>query len=628
MSRTDHVASDLDALVPVAEQHAWMASAPADTPAAAPGGRDTRPDNEQQPTAGRAGFDRLAADPRFDAMIPVLRRYLARTIPFPRRTELSRWSVSASTGKNLVTVTVHSQETLSAYAPAGQPHRTIFALHVDAAALHRRWSTPERLAGAFPAVFFEQTRPGLLRLEVEGARTLMRLLDVDGVVDAARRLNLDMMRRGPAVPWRTHHAGLADRLLEPATEPAGAPFPLGLFWDRLGDVPRAEHHYRLAGGAEAAFRLGELLIERGDAGAAQPCYEQAAAGGYHGVRRPPRAADTHANTRWGRHCSDSGAPADAAWYFKLAAEGGASQAYVSLGDVFTQLGEFDRAKSAYRSAAACGHRAGWYGLARVHDAAGETTVAQSWYRRAAEAGHPAAMVETGWAHESRGELPQAEIWYRRGVRAGDLDALVQLGDLLARRGDTAGAAACYQRAIRRGSGAGLVGLGILHENDGEHTEAEACYRRALDRGRTQALNNLGTLYTGQGDLKRAKACFRDAVTAGHSDGHLHLGDLLDEQGQHDAAERQYRQAAAAGNHQAVARLGTHYLHLGELDAAEPLLRVAAGTADPAAMYDLSLLLHQRGLPDEAQTWLHRAAQAGHTPALEHRSHQLIASVPA
>ncbi|MEV6302027.1 tetratricopeptide repeat protein [Actinoplanes sp. NPDC051861] len=582
--------SDLQDLVTVAEQRDWLAAAPADTI-----GRGARPDRCRQRVSGRARFDRLAADPRFDPLIAPVRRYLARTMPFPRRTELSRWSISALPGTNqntwprLFTVTVHFLETLYAYAPVDEQHRTLFALNVDA---DLPW---ERLTEQFPAVHARPARPGVLHLEVEGARNLMRLLDADGVVAAARRLNLELMNSGPSMQQRHHSFDLADCLLEPVTEPAGEPLRLGLYFDALGDVPRAEDRYRraaFAGDAEAAFRLGELHSERGDTGGAESWYRLARDGGYAGVRRHPLAAATHALQQRGHDAWEDGDPETAARQFLLAAEAGATQAYLSAGDVLAERGRPDQAGDAYRRAARCGYPGGWFGLGVLLDEDRRHGEAQNCYRRAAVMGHPAAMYELGWAHECRGELGAAEGWYRRAVRAGHVDALVQLGDLLARRGDTGAAASSYRRAVKAGSGAGLVRVGLLHERDGEYDDAEACYRRAVERGHTQAWNELGHLYAERGEHARAAGCYREAADAGHYEGHLYLGDLHDEQGRHDAAEQCYRLAAAQGDEVAVTRLGGHFLDLGELDAAEPLLRAAA-RRDPEARHLLDVLMQER-----------------------------------
>ncbi|MEU4429018.1 hypothetical protein AB0F81_51165, partial [Actinoplanes sp. NPDC024001] len=262
-------AGELDDLLGAAEQQRWLASAPADEP-----GDGVRP---QRPRT-RAG--RPVTDPRVAAVLPAVRRYLARTVPAPRRTEHARWTVTAGARERLLTVTVHAMETLFV---AVEADRTVLTVNLDRATIERYQGALDRFGAAFFRTASYRVRPGVVAVSVEGARNLMRLLDVPGVVEAARRLNLDLMRTGPALHRRGHAFELADLLLDPAAEAAtDDPFTAGLACDAAGDIPRAEAFFAraaAAGNPEAAFRLGELWAERGDGDQAEPWYRQAAAGG-------------------------------------------------------------------------------------------------------------------------------------------------------------------------------------------------------------------------------------------------------------------------------------------------------------------------------------------------------------
>jgi hypothetical protein len=221
-------ASRFDSVVTPQQQDQWLMSIPTDFV-----GDDPRQERPEQRLRNRTKFDRLVADPRFDDLVPGLRRYVARTIPFPRRTELGSWSVSAvpSTNKDswprLLAVTVQALETLIVEAPVDDNTRTMVRINVDLAIILHRWGNLDRLRATFPAAYVREARynvrPGVLALEVEGTRNLMRLLDLDGVTDSARRLNLDLMRKGPAFQWQHHSYGLADRLLEPVIDELSAP---------------------------------------------------------------------------------------------------------------------------------------------------------------------------------------------------------------------------------------------------------------------------------------------------------------------------------------------------------------------------------------------------------------------
>jgi hypothetical protein len=146
----------------------------------------------------------------------------------PRRTELSYWSISVlpATSKSfrprLLTLSVHSLETLIVEAPSWDPERTMIRMNVDLPTMLDRWDTLDRLMDDAVGLVARETsyavRPNVLALQVEGGRNLMRLLSLDGVVDAARRLNLDLMRKGPAFHWKTHCFDLVDAFLEPVDD--------------------------------------------------------------------------------------------------------------------------------------------------------------------------------------------------------------------------------------------------------------------------------------------------------------------------------------------------------------------------------------------------------------------------
>ncbi|MGK5681648.1 tetratricopeptide repeat protein [Actinoplanes sp. URMC 104] len=554
-------ASDLDSLVSAAEQQVWLVSTPGDVM-----GYDVRPDRVQQRVSGRTRFRKLAADPRFAAVLPAVRRYVSRTVPMPRRTEFSRWSISAcprtneNTWPRLLTVTVHALETLFVYSSVDKPHESVFSLNVDLATMEQHYGGDlNRLADAFGAAYFREAvyrvRPGVLGLRVEGARNFKRLLDVDGVVAAARRLNLDMMRKGPAMQWRSHSFELADRLFAPVEDVVGEDaLHRALAYDLRGDVPAAELLYRQAaagGDAEAAFRLAELHTERGDDDQATVWHRRAEQGGYHGVRRSPEFANTYAWRQWAQQHAEHGDPDRAAVCYELAAEGGATAHYLDLGDV---LADPDLAAAAYQRAADCGHAGGWYGLGLLHDERGDMQDARACYRRAAQAGHLEALVHLGWLHHGDGDLEQALDCYQRAALAGHVDALVSLGDVARQRDDLVEAGRCYRRAVDRGSLTGLVGLGILRQLDGDVAQAHVWYQQAVDEGHTPALVNLGCLYLNENDPLRAQPYLSAAVAAGQTDAHRYLADVLDELGDHEAAVQQYRLAAESGDEEAAAHL--------------------------------------------------------------------------
>ncbi|MBB4738317.1 TPR repeat protein [Actinoplanes octamycinicus] len=549
-------ASDLDTITSPAEQLAWFASAVSDDL-----GDETRPDRTQTRIANKGRFDQVATDPRLVPILPAVRRYLARTIPFPRRTEFSRWSISAApnTNKNsaprMFTITVHSLETLHVWAPFDEQHRTIFELNVDLATMQRHWPDLGDLAQTFGAAVVQDTiyrvRPGVLRLSVEGPRNFMRLLDVDGVVEAARRLNLDMMRKGPAVQYKSHSFHLSDLLLDPVTDATSGvsddPLNCGLVADALGDLRLAEQLYRQAadaGNPEAAFRIGDLHTERREDDHAEFWYDCAERGGYHGVRRSPHFGNTYALMEHGGYAAERDDLSAAADYFRHAVYSGSTKAYLELGSVLQELGDDAAAEMAYRHGAQAGHALGWYYLAwlRMHE--GDTEQAETLFWRAADAGHFGSLIEIGVMQQERGEHDLAEANFRKAAKARFPNAEVMLGNIAAQRDDRAAAIKHYNRAIKWGNTGGMIGLGLLLESDGDLHGAESCYRQAAEAGDLLGFVNLAMLYALQHDDERAEAYCSEAVEAGYADAFADLGDMLEEEGYPEAAQHYYSLAAA------------------------------------------------------------------------------------
>lgn len=90
-------------------------------------------------------------DPRFENLVPALRRYVAWTVPFPRRTEVSRWAISAvpavnvSTSPRLMTLTIQSLETLYVCAPVNEQTRADLPMPISASGARPQRSSPCRL---------------------------------------------------------------------------------------------------------------------------------------------------------------------------------------------------------------------------------------------------------------------------------------------------------------------------------------------------------------------------------------------------------------------------------------------------------------------------------------------------
>lgn len=208
-------ATELDLLMPAEEQRSWLAD---HQPTEVRLGQ--RPDNPVPSHRSRHQFHRLRADPRFtDELARLVGTYLRVTMPAPERTELSYWTLSALPATNattyprLLTVSVHALETLFVCHDRHAPERLQIRLNVDEAVARDQFRTRLGLALMDVDSAGYRVRPGVLGLQFTSARSAHRALTCPGIIRAARKLNLDLMRKGPALNWKTHCPDLAERVL-------------------------------------------------------------------------------------------------------------------------------------------------------------------------------------------------------------------------------------------------------------------------------------------------------------------------------------------------------------------------------------------------------------------------------
>ncbi|MFL5830032.1 MAG: peptidoglycan-binding protein [Solirubrobacteraceae bacterium] len=170
----------------------------------------------------------------------------------------------------------------------------------------------------------------------------------------------------------------------------------------------AETAYRVdasLGDADAAFRLGVLLEERGDLAGARGAYE---------------AADERGHT------------------------GGAS----NLGVLLAEAGDLAGAAAAYRRADERGDANAAFNLGVMSEQEGDTTGACAAYRRADQRGHAEAAANLGVLLEQMGDVAGAKAAYGRARQRGDANGAVNLGMLLEEHGDLPGARAAYREAVQ------------------------------------------------------------------------------------------------------------------------------------------------------------------------------------
>ncbi|AYF27045.1 GIY-YIG nuclease family protein [Micromonospora tulbaghiae] len=208
-------AAELDRILSPAEQQRWLAGHEPCPVALAP--------HEWYPAQHRRTrhqFDRLRADARFTAeMARLVGAYLRLTMPVPEETQRDFWTITALPSTNagtyprLFTVSVHSLETLYVCHDRRWPHALQICLNVDKTVAQSQLRTRLRLRAMRAAPYGNRVRPLVLALRFGSVAGAYEALTRPQIVKAARRLNLDLMRKGPALNWKTHCPDLVRHVL-------------------------------------------------------------------------------------------------------------------------------------------------------------------------------------------------------------------------------------------------------------------------------------------------------------------------------------------------------------------------------------------------------------------------------
>ena len=157
-----------------------------------------------------------------------LRAYTLMTIPYPKRTEYSFWSVSclpSTNSENLVRTNIHWQETfvisrhkLNENIPHSPDNTYLDILIWVSKSVLEKHNLFELLNNKFSTIEFvnfnhQSGGQDQQCLAIEGIEFL-DFLFTDGVIEAARTFNLRLMRKGGCTWNRYHCFGLADVALE------------------------------------------------------------------------------------------------------------------------------------------------------------------------------------------------------------------------------------------------------------------------------------------------------------------------------------------------------------------------------------------------------------------------------
>ncbi|NIK61477.1 GIY-YIG nuclease family protein [Kribbella shirazensis] len=210
--------SDLDPLILPSEQHAWLT----DPDVAFLDDGIRAPDDELR-RKHRPRYQRLKKHPAFPFAAEILNWYVPTCLPKPAKTERTFWAVSAMPGTNrdasggrLCTLSANKMETLFLVAGEDRGSRYFGGVaNVSARALTERAGDLSALRRQYRHLSFGRPRyesggGDVLAITFVGVDGCLSVWDIPGAVDAARALNLMLMRKGPTLQWRWHCYDLAD----------------------------------------------------------------------------------------------------------------------------------------------------------------------------------------------------------------------------------------------------------------------------------------------------------------------------------------------------------------------------------------------------------------------------------
>jgi TPR repeat protein/S1-C subfamily serine protease len=304
-----------------------------------------------------------------------------------------------------------------------------------------------------------------------------------------------------------------------------------------------------------AFGFVPLPVQPGttNAGSVPGLMNQTATNEFDQLRALANSGDASAQYRLGHAYYHRLDRAEAAKWYRMAADQGNADAEHELGSMYARgLGvERDEAEAAkwyrkadesYRKAAGNGdaeaqtklgdaYQYGWIGLAT------NFAEAVNWYRKAAEQGNAVAQSRLGHAYW-HGELglatnfAEAVNWYRKAAEQGNANAQESLGllHLDAVPEDRAEGLKWLRKAAENGDEFAQFFLGALYD-DGrlvtkDEAEAAKWYRMAADKGNRFAQDRLGDMYSnGEGVARnRAEAVkwWRNAAEQGDADAQYSL----------------------------------------------------------------------------------------------------------
>jgi TPR repeat protein len=233
----------------------------------------------------------------------------------------------------------------------------------------------------------------------------------------------------------------------------------------------------------------------------------------------------------------------------------------------------------------------------------------------ADTGDPVHMGIFAAFLDDCGRHAEAAAWYRRAVTADapcpDFISLNFVGLLLRLQQDAEAEQLLRIFADKNSEAADLLGRLLVRR--GESPEAEPWLQFAAGNGVIAAMGPLGAILALRGDAETAEIWLRRAVAGDDAEAMSNLGVLLAERADDTEAEALFQRAIELGNQDPIANLANLLTKRGALLEAEGLVKRWAEDGNVDAMSVYGSLLLRRGA-DEAEEWLHRAADGGEPTA--------------
>lgn len=212
-----------------ADQQSWL-----DDPTLLVDSED-RPASDQRTTRAQHDYENFCAHPAAWWMLRAMGRYVWRTIPVPRATERTYWSITLrfeSDGGLWLRLNVGAQTTLDLFGnnawgtrvrvfmPRERFERaTGFVLPERSSPLSAdgggAYFVTEREYASLRALPSSMVEAGHDQYSVDGPlEPMMRLLEDEGWIREARAMQLDMMQRKKGINGRSHNVFVTDDFLE------------------------------------------------------------------------------------------------------------------------------------------------------------------------------------------------------------------------------------------------------------------------------------------------------------------------------------------------------------------------------------------------------------------------------